>query len=78
MEFYRSEPTAQSSWRLAVLMGANSRTYKFALGSALLQLTMRAPGRPEAKTTEQRRSFLRDVVRLCSEGHAGTAWAITA
>jgi 5-methylcytosine-specific restriction endonuclease McrA len=30
------EPTAWSSWRLAVLMGANTRTYKFALGAALL------------------------------------------
>ncbi|GAB7190962.1 hypothetical protein NUM3379_16690 [Kineococcus sp. NUM-3379] len=42
-----------------------------------LQLTMRAPGRPEAKTAEQRRSFLRDVVRLTTEGHAGTAWSVT-
>ncbi|MFE7609042.1 HNH endonuclease [Streptomyces celluloflavus] len=37
-EFYRVEPSARSSWRLAVLMGANSRTYKFALGRALLDL----------------------------------------
>jgi len=36
VEFYRAEPTAVTSWRLAVLMGANSRTYKFALGAALL------------------------------------------
>ncbi|SPL92990.1 unnamed protein product [[Actinomadura] parvosata subsp. kistnae] len=36
MDFFREEPTARSSWRLAVLMGANSRTYKFALGQALL------------------------------------------
>ncbi len=42
-----------------------------------LQLTMRAPGRAEAKTAEQRRSFLRDVVHLTTEGHAGTAWAVT-
>ncbi|MDX6742464.1 HNH endonuclease domain-containing protein [Actinocorallia sp. A-T 12471] len=35
-DFFRHEPTARSSWRLAVLMGANARTYKFALGSALL------------------------------------------
>ncbi|MCF1594537.1 hypothetical protein [Streptomyces muensis] len=27
----------RASWRLAVLMGANSRTYKFALGQALLE-----------------------------------------
>ncbi|NRQ32963.1 HNH endonuclease [Nonomuraea sp. NN258] len=36
LEFFREEPTARSSWRLAVLMGANVRTYKFALGEALL------------------------------------------
>ncbi|MFI7618251.1 HNH endonuclease [Nonomuraea terrae] len=36
VEFFREEPTARSSWRLAVLMGVNVRTYKFALGQALL------------------------------------------
>ena len=41
VEFYRAEPTAVTSWRMAVLMGANSRTYKFALGSALLELARR-------------------------------------
>lgn len=38
MKFYRAEPTAISSWRLAILMGVNTRTYKFALGEALLEL----------------------------------------
>ena len=38
MKFYRAEPTAISSWRLAILMGVNTRTYKFALGEALLDL----------------------------------------
>ncbi|MGV9853374.1 hypothetical protein ACWDWU_32120 [Streptomyces sp. NPDC003442] len=37
VDFYRSEPNARTSWRLAVLMGANSRTYKFAFGAALLE-----------------------------------------
>ncbi len=41
MKFYRAEPTAVTSWRMAVLMGANSRTYKFALGYALLDLARR-------------------------------------
>ncbi|MFG1947762.1 HNH endonuclease [Nonomuraea sp. NPDC048826] len=36
VEFFREEPTARSSWRLAVLMGVNVRTYKFAVGEALL------------------------------------------
>ncbi len=39
-----------------------------------LQLTMRAPSGPEARTAHQRRSFLRDVARLTTDGHAGTAW----
>jgi hypothetical protein len=37
MEFYSSHPTPTTAWRLAVLMGANSRTYKFALAQALLE-----------------------------------------
>jgi hypothetical protein len=45
MDFFRMGSTARSSWRLAVLMGANSRTYKFALGSALLEAA--TEGRPE-------------------------------
>ncbi|MET8101534.1 HNH endonuclease [Streptomyces sp. NPDC005236] len=36
-EFYAQDASARASWRLAVLMGANSRTYKFALGQALLE-----------------------------------------
>ncbi|MFD8421063.1 HNH endonuclease [Streptomyces sp. NPDC059466] len=36
-EFYAQDASACASWRLAVLMGANSRTYKFALGQALLE-----------------------------------------
>jgi 5-methylcytosine-specific restriction endonuclease McrA len=36
VEFYRAEPTPITSWRMAVLMGANARTYKFALGASLL------------------------------------------
>ena len=37
MQFYRAEPTPRTSWRMAVLMGANTRTYKFALAQALLE-----------------------------------------
>ncbi|MFD7132250.1 HNH endonuclease [Streptomyces sp. NPDC059894] len=36
-EFYAQDASARASWRLAVLMGANSRTYKFALGQSLLE-----------------------------------------
>ncbi|MCC2276046.1 HNH endonuclease [Streptomyces sp. ET3-23] len=40
-EFYARDASARASWRLAVLMGANSRTYKFALGEALLEFGRR-------------------------------------
>ncbi|MEV5078773.1 HNH endonuclease [Streptomyces sp. NPDC056159] len=36
-DFYAQDASARASWRLAVLMGLNSRTYKFALGQALLE-----------------------------------------
>ncbi|MFI6816722.1 HNH endonuclease [Nonomuraea sp. NPDC050328] len=49
-EFFREEPTARASWRMAVLMGANSRTYKFALGDALLAAA--ASGRTEIPLDE--------------------------
>ncbi|GAA0825643.1 hypothetical protein GCM10009525_18960 [Streptosporangium amethystogenes subsp. fukuiense] len=39
------EQSARSSWRMAVLIGANTRTYKFALGAALLDAA--AEGRSE-------------------------------
>ena len=50
MQYYTVDPTAQSSWRLAVLMGANTRTYKFALAHALL--TMARSGREEVTLAE--------------------------
>ncbi|MFI0769256.1 HNH endonuclease [Streptomyces sp. NPDC021218] len=50
VDFYRSEPSARTSWRLAILMGANSRTYKFALGAALLEFATQ--DRPEVMLEE--------------------------
>ncbi|MCX5044647.1 HNH endonuclease [Aldersonia sp. NBC_00410] len=38
MSSFLAEPGALTSWRQVVLMGVNTRTYKFALGSALLDL----------------------------------------
>ncbi|MEU7152330.1 HNH endonuclease [Streptomyces sp. NPDC045456] len=35
-DFYAAEPSARASWRMSILMGRNARTYKFALGDALL------------------------------------------
>lgn len=50
MEFYTTHPTPTTAWRLAVLMGANARTYKFALGHALLEHA--AAGRTEVTMEE--------------------------
>ncbi|GAA5044613.1 hypothetical protein HNP84_004670 [Thermocatellispora tengchongensis] len=49
-DFFRYDPSARASWRLAVLMGRNSRTYKFALGSALMSAA--AEGRTEIPLAE--------------------------
>jgi hypothetical protein len=35
-QYYRNEPTARTAWRQVILMGVNTRTYKFPLGAALL------------------------------------------
>jgi 5-methylcytosine-specific restriction endonuclease McrA len=35
--FYGTAPTPQAAWRTIVLLGDNTRTYKFALGHALLE-----------------------------------------
>ncbi|MER5646816.1 hypothetical protein [Streptosporangium sp. NPDC002524] len=45
MDFPHWERSSRSSWRMAVLIGANTRTYKFALGTALLDAA--AEDRPE-------------------------------
>ncbi|WP_206062794.1 HNH endonuclease [Nocardioides piscis] len=55
MEFYSSHPTPTTAWRLAVLMGANSRTYKFALGQALLEQAR--AGRAEVTLPELARPY---------------------
>ncbi|WP_026425639.1 HNH endonuclease [Actinokineospora inagensis] len=47
---YRSEPTVWSSWRMAVLLGANSRTYKFAFAHALLETA--GQGRTDVRLSE--------------------------
>ncbi|MFK8849227.1 HNH endonuclease [Streptomyces sp. Ac-502] len=36
-DFYAADPSARASWRMAILLGRNARTYKFALGDALLR-----------------------------------------
>jgi hypothetical protein len=60
-DFYRAEPTAHASWRWAVLMGANARTYKFALGDALLELA--ASGRDAVTLPELATPYAMGIVR---------------
>jgi hypothetical protein len=60
-DFFRAEPTAHASWRWAVLMGANSRTYKFALGDALLELA--ASGRDAVTLEEVAASYAMGIIR---------------
>ncbi len=60
-DFYRAEPSAHASWRWAVLMGANSRTYKFALGDVLLELA--ASGRDAVTLEELAAPYAMGIVR---------------
>lgn len=49
-DFYRTEPTPATSLRMAILLGRNDRTYKFALGAALLDLA--TEGRDDVSLVE--------------------------
>ncbi|MFF4442018.1 HNH endonuclease [Streptomyces sp. NPDC001621] len=60
-EFYTQDASARASWRLAVLMGANSRTYKFALGQALLEFGQ--TGREDIPLAEFAANYSLGVVR---------------
>ncbi|MGW0771757.1 HNH endonuclease [Streptomyces sp. NPDC002676] len=59
--FYTQDASARTSWRLAVLMGANSRTYKFALGAALLDAAGR--GQSELRVAELAAPYALELVR---------------
>lgn len=72
MQFYRDEPTARTSWRLAILMGVNTRTYKFALGAALLEL-----GRAECDLVPLRELASRYAAVLLQRPAASQASAAT-
>ncbi|WP_414169955.1 HNH endonuclease [Streptoverticillium reticulum] len=60
-EFYARDASARASWRLAVLMGANSRTYKFALGEAMLEFGRH--GREDVPLAELAASYSLGMVR---------------
>ncbi|WP_067816731.1 HNH endonuclease [Actinomadura kijaniata] len=60
-DFYRADPTPYASWRLAVLMGRNVRTYKFALGHALLEAA--AQDRTEIPLTELATTYATGLLR---------------
>ncbi|MEU4534473.1 hypothetical protein AB0G15_06380 [Streptosporangium sp. NPDC023825] len=61
MDFSHWERSPRSSWRMAVLMGANSRTYKFALGAALLDAA--AEGRSEILLRDLAAPYAMGLVR---------------
>ncbi|WP_406476363.1 HNH endonuclease [Streptomyces platensis] len=65
-EFFDQDASARASWRLAVLMGANSRTYKFALGEALLAFA--GHGRDAVPLTEFAAAYSMGLVRHVAEG----------
>ncbi|MEU6829087.1 HNH endonuclease signature motif containing protein [Nocardia beijingensis] len=71
MQFYRDEPTARTSWRLVILMGANTRTYKFALGSALLELGQ--AGRDEVTLRELGSLYAAQLIRRPAESQQAAA-----
>lgn len=66
MGFYSSHPTASTAWRLAVLMGANARTYKFALADALIEHASR--GQTSATLHSIATSYTSAIVRHSSNG----------
>ncbi|MEX2985560.1 HNH endonuclease [Streptomyces sp. C36] len=65
-DFYAQDASARASWRLAVLMGANSRTYKFALGQALLEFGQR--GQEAVPFGEFASIYSMGIVRRLSRG----------
>lgn len=58
--FFAADPAARTSWRQAILMGTNSRTYKFALGRALL--VHARTGRTEVPLRELARTYAMELV----------------
>ncbi|MFF8402193.1 HNH endonuclease [Streptomyces sp. NPDC015684] len=65
-EFYAQDSSARTSWRLAVLMGRNSRTYKFALGQALLEFGR--TGQEEIPLAELAATYSLGLVRHLAQG----------
>lgn len=65
MEFYSHHPTATTAWRLAILMGANTRTYKFALATSLLERSKE--GRSAVTLRELAESYSRVIAEHADE-----------
>lgn len=66
MGFYSAHPTASTAWRLAVLMGANARTYKFALADALIEHA--SEGRSSVTLRELATSYTSAIIRHSATG----------
>lgn len=58
--FYRDDPTPRTAWRQAILMGVNTRTYKFPLGAALLHIA--ASGRDAVPLIELASTYATQLV----------------
>ena len=66
MGFYSAHPTASTAWRLAVLMGVNARTYKFALADALIEHA--SEGRSSVTLRELATSYTSAIIQHSSNG----------
>jgi hypothetical protein len=60
VQFDSGEATARWSWRQAILMGVNTRTYKFVLGAALLELA--STGRDAVPLVELASTYASNLV----------------
>lgn len=60
-DFFRLQPTAATSWRMAVLAGAETHTYRFALAAALLELA--GDGRADVEPDELAVPYAMGLVR---------------
>jgi 5-methylcytosine-specific restriction endonuclease McrA len=59
--FYSTAPTPQAAWRTIVLLGNNTRTYKFALGHALLECA--SSGKTSVTLEELGRSYALEIAK---------------
>ena len=59
--FYSTAPTSHTAWRTIVLLGNNTRTYKFALGHALLECA--SSGKTSVTLEDLARSYSLEIAK---------------